>query len=54
MRSCSTLRARAYVANTEDDTISIIGLQPGAPGYLEEWVRLGLGAGSREKPPLEP
>lgn len=37
-------RAVAYVANTEDDTVSIVGLDPMQPDYLAERARIGLGA----------
>jgi hypothetical protein len=40
-------RAQAYVANTREDTISIVSLDPGDPAYLTEWARLGVGVGAR-------
>lgn len=35
------LRAQAYVANTEDDTISVVSLDRRSPQYLTEWARIG-------------
>jgi hypothetical protein len=34
-------RAQAYVANTEDDTISIVSLDRLRPEYLTAWARIG-------------
>lgn len=36
-------RRQAYVANTEDDTISIVSLDRTRPEYLTEWARIGGG-----------
>jgi hypothetical protein len=40
-------RRQAYVANTRENTISIVSLDRRDPRFLTEWARLGLGAGSR-------
>jgi len=37
-------RSVAYVANTEDDTVSVVGLDPTRSDYLTERARIGLGA----------
>jgi hypothetical protein len=41
-------RRLLYVANTQESTISIVGLDRSRAGFLRERARLGLGAGSRE------
>jgi len=41
-------RRQLYVANTQESTISIVGLDRSSSGFLRERARLGLGAGSRE------
>jgi DNA-binding beta-propeller fold protein YncE len=33
-------KARAFVANTRDDSISVVGLDPHQPGYLRELARI--------------
>lgn len=40
-------RGWAYVANTIEGTISVVGLEPSRPGYLRERARIGLGPHSR-------
>ena len=37
-------RSQAYVANTEDDTISIVSLDRMRPEYLTAWARIGGGS----------
>ncbi|MCB9716805.1 MAG: hypothetical protein H6712_23305 [Myxococcales bacterium] len=41
-------RGQAYVSNPEEDTISIVELDPRSPRRFQEWARLGLGAGTRD------
>lgn len=41
-------RQQAYVSNPQEDTISIVSLDPLSPNRFREWARLGLGAGSRD------
>lgn len=43
-----TAREQLYVANSREDTISIVSLDRQSPFFLREWARLGIGAGSRE------
>lgn len=38
----------AFVANTQDSTVSVIGIDARAPDFLSERARLGLGAGPRQ------
>ena len=40
-------RRQAYVANTRENTISIVSLDRRDPRFLTEWARIGLGGGSR-------
>jgi DNA-binding beta-propeller fold protein YncE len=42
-----TAREQLYVANAQEDTISIVSLDRQSPDFLREWARVGLGAGSR-------
>jgi hypothetical protein len=37
------MRKVAYVANTSENTISVVDLDPSRPTYLTEYARLGLG-----------
>lgn len=36
------VRLQAYVANTQEDTIALVDLDPRRPQYLRAWARLGL------------
>ncbi len=42
------VREQVYVANSRENTISIVSLDRQSPDFLSEWARIGLGAGSRE------
>ena len=42
-------REQLYVANSREDTISVVSLDRQSPAYLREWARLGVGVGSRRE-----
>ncbi len=42
-------REQLYVANTREDTVSVVSLDRQSPLYLREWARVGVGAGSRDE-----
>ncbi len=44
-------RQQLYVANSREDTISIVSLDRQSPRFLTEWARIGLGAPSRNPDP---
>lgn len=41
-------REQLYVANSREDTVSVVSLDRQSPQFLREWARVGVGAGSRE------
>lgn len=43
-------REQLYVANTREDTVSLVSLDRQSPQFLREWARVGVGAGSRDEP----
>ncbi|MGH1348101.1 MAG: YncE family protein [Nannocystales bacterium] len=43
-------REQLYVANSRENTVSIVSLDRQSPDFLREWARLGVGAGSRDEP----
>ena len=42
-------REQLYVANAQENTISIVSLDRQSPDFLTEWARIGVGAGSRDE-----
>ncbi len=42
------MRGQLYVANSREDTVSVVSLDRQSPLFLREWARLGVGAGARE------
>ncbi len=44
-----TAREQLYVANAQEDTISIVSLDRQSPDFLTEWARIGVGAGTRDE-----
>jgi len=43
-------REQLYVANSREDTVSVVSLDRQSPLFLREWARVGVGAGSRDEP----
>ncbi|MCR9162207.1 MAG: YncE family protein [Nannocystaceae bacterium] len=43
------VREQLYVANAQEDTISIVSLDRQSPDFLTEWARIGVGAGPRAR-----
>ncbi len=43
-------REQLYVANSREDTLSVVSLDRQSPLFLREWARVGVGAGSRDEP----
>ena len=42
-------REQLYVANSREDSISVVSLDRQSPRFLREWARLGIGAGTRDE-----